>query len=149
MTKVSSFRFRVEGLPPQKSEGRSVWWYTDRMKSLRTSAFEASQGALLPEGAIHIAIKICAPIDDGDLDNFISGVCDGLMAARRGTHIDLTKWRDVPEGALPHQSLIYRSDAWITRLEAERVIDQDNMRYYEVEIEWLGKLKPVANLLNG
>jgi hypothetical protein len=141
MMESMKFQFQVEGLPPQKSEGRSVWGYVSRMKALRISAFNASQGRLLPEGAIRLAIRICAPIDDADLDNLISGVCDGLMAARKGTRIDYDQWKDVPDGAQPHKSLIYKSDVWITRIEAERIVAKDRERYYEVEVEWLGKFK--------
>ena len=99
---------RVEGDAPPKKDGANSMWAklpeVSRLILLRKAALEAMEGAGPFRKNISIKLEIHCPIERlagvGDLDNFVSGVCDGLMAAGpRGRGSDatldgwLTSWR--------------------------------------------------------
>ncbi|MDQ0340529.1 hypothetical protein J2S00_003353 [Caldalkalibacillus uzonensis] len=83
--------FVVEDIPPKKDGANSMWKKeieAHRIISLRTRAFEAMQRVGFDccfKGHIHLSLFIYLPPDKiervGDLDNFITGICDGIQAA--------------------------------------------------------------------
>lgn len=85
--------FTVQGqLPPKKDGATSMWKKSSehaRLVALRTQAQTAcgTDGPLSEN--IQLTLEIHCPRRElhsiGDLDNFITGICDGLMAAAKGT----------------------------------------------------------------
>ncbi len=133
-------QFLVQGLPPKKDGANSMWRKRaemPRLKALRIAAAQAMQGILLQSVPLCLRLHIHAAVFDGDLDNFITGVCDGLMPAHHNTPIIPGEWQDVPEAARPNHAIAFRDDSVITQIVAERIVSDAGQRFYEVEIESL------------
>lgn len=125
--------------PPQKDGANSMWrkgGEFEHLKALRIAAAQAMVGHELATGLITLSVKIRAEQSRGDLDNFITGICDGLMAAHPLTPIDLTAWRTVPEFARPEHPICFTDDALISQIHAERVTSVNKIPGYHVELEW-------------
>jgi hypothetical protein len=82
-----------------------------------------------------ISICLYASPRAGDLDNFITGICDGLMAAHPNTPIDLQAWNELPPDARPDRAIVYQDDACIQKIVAERFEPGDLGIRYEIELE--------------
>lgn len=129
----------IEGLPPKKDGANSMWrkgGEVVRLKALRLAAIRefAETSGGVPDGALRLTLRVFAPVGAGDLDNFITGVCDGLMAAHPRVPIDATVWLDVPQGARPDRAIAFRDDGQIAKIEAERCpVDEFGVRY-ELEL---------------
>jgi len=86
---MRSISFRVDGhLPPKKDGAISMWGKpaeAGRLVALRIAALQALGGLPPFERNMRLALKVhVGPTNDrraGDLDNYVTGVCDGLMAA--------------------------------------------------------------------
>ena len=87
--RVTRIEFTVEGdLPPKKDGANSMWNKPSefrRLVRLRSVALQAMDGRTPLASDIVLELEIRCGGSDGDLDNFITGVCDGLQAASRGT----------------------------------------------------------------
>lgn len=89
----------------------------DRLKKLRKAAQEAMAGRTPWKGDVRLALIICADASSGDLDNFITGLCDGLMAAHHSVAIQEEDWgSDIS----PHDSIVYKDDKQVVAIQAER-----------------------------
>lgn len=135
-------QFTVQGLPPKKDGANSMWRKPSevpRLKALRSMAVQAMQGVVWQSRPLRLRLRICAAIGEGDLDNFITGVCDGLMGAHKLTPILLNEWQDMPEDARPHHVIAFEDDRWIMQIVAERILPEGRERFYEVELESLAK----------
>jgi hypothetical protein len=81
--------FFVDGYrPPRKRDAKSLWAHKKEaplVKILRIEAAKACSQANIDyfESKIHLELVIFTPSVEGvgDLDSFISGICDGLQAA--------------------------------------------------------------------
>jgi hypothetical protein len=136
-------KFRVgNNLPPKKDGANSMWRKPSevpRLKALRLAAAGAMQGAIWDSTPISLRLSVSASIHQGDLDNFITGVCDGLMGAHGNTPIDVNDWQDVPELVRPRHAIAFRDDRWIMKIVAERIESDGGKPFYEVEIEQLDR----------
>lgn len=93
----------------------------ERLKLLRLAATSAVQeSGKVPEGPVHLIVRIYAHPEMGDLDSFVSGICDGLMAAHPLVLVDPSLWSDLPEEARPDRPIMFVDDRVITKIEAER-----------------------------
>lgn len=114
----------VPGVPPKKDAARSMWmkpFQAERLKLLRLAATSAVQEAgKVPEGPVHLIVRIYAHPEMGDLDSFVSGICDGLMAAHPLVLVDPSLWSDLPEEARPDRPIMFVDDRVIAKIEAER-----------------------------
>jgi len=129
----------VTGLPPKKDGAASMWRKPaeiPRIKALRLAAVEAMAGKPPLAGPLALTLRLYAECGVGDLDNFITGICDGLMAAHGRTPLDGAAWDDLPAAARPGQAIVYRDDAWVTKIVAERLPPAAGNRY-EVEVRLL------------
>ena len=95
---VVSVAFRVDGyVPPKKDGANSMWGKEDArtlLKALRIAAAEAMAGRKPFDEPVELELTVWTDSIDatelwarragGDLDNFITGVCDGLQAAHWG-----------------------------------------------------------------
>lgn len=131
--------FEVRNLPPKKDGANSMWRKSselDHLKDLRKAAVTAMQGKPLAKSPVQLTIRVYAAPAKGDLDNFITGICDGLMAVHNLTPIDSTLWLDVPEPAMPHIPICFSDDALIYHISAERLPMDSLGEHYTVELEW-------------
>jgi len=106
-TDLNSLSFTVKGLPPKKDWANSMWnkgVEQPRLKALRVAAVEAMAGRPPLDGSLILRLVVHALPEEGDLDNFITGVCDGLMAAQRNTPIKDEDWVAVPVEAYGRSS---------------------------------------------
>lgn len=100
--------FRVENeLPPKKDGANSMWAKpaeVPRLIALRRAAVVALAGRSPLRANISLELEVHCPAAQGqrhgDLDNFVAGVCDGLMAAVPKSRRD-PRW-DEPEFAAVH-----------------------------------------------
>ena len=141
---VVSVAFRVDGyMPPKKDGANSMWGKAGArtlLKALRTSAAEAMAGREPFDEPVELeltvrtgtvkATELWARRSGGDLDNFITGVCDGLQAAYPGWRMS-EEWADVREAAQPDRPLVFTDDSWVRRIVAEAVTGEVG---YEVRV---------------
>ena len=129
--------FTVRNLPPKKDGANSMWGKPSeipKLKALRIAAVEAMGNLPLINSDISLTIKIYAHGRKGDLDNFITGICDGLMSARVDRFEDL--YSDILPDARPKNDICYRDDVLITQITAQRIEINAGSEYYTIEIVW-------------
>ena len=130
--------FTVDGVPPKKDGANSMWRKPTeviRLKALRLAALQACEGrrALRP---LSLTLRVFAATRAGDLDNFVTGICDGLMAAHSRTPIAETDWADVPPSIHPRNPIVYDDDSCVFRIVAERLDLPADGPYYEITLAW-------------
>jgi len=140
--------FTVKGRPPKKHGEKSMWARNDEAPSvlmLREKALEARSKAGLDDcfrSYIALKLTIFAPKSRlesvGDLDNFITGVCDGLQAADSKVlpylHEIFKKLRR--EEIDPRRPLLIQNDAKVVSIIARKVgCDRKQDVYYKVVVE--------------
>lgn len=131
--------FVVEGVPPKKDGANAMWGKSSQLqalKALRIAALRAMGNHPPFETNIHLKIAIYAPPRLGDLDNFITGICDGLMAVHPRALFDQTLWEDMPETARPTHAICFRDDKIVSRIEAERLSLDAKLPHYSVEVSF-------------
>lgn len=131
--------FMVTGLPPKKDGANSMWRKGsefERLKNLRIAAVQAMGGQSPATSMIHLHLRLYAAPENGDLDNFITGICDGLMAVHPRTPIDIEFWSSLPELAQPNRNICYTDDKLIAKITAERLTSDAYDQHYKVELEW-------------
>ena len=129
----------LPGLPPKKDGANSMWRKgveMKRLKTLRLVAYQEFNNHSMIESPIHLTLRVYSLPRQGDLDNFITGICDGLMAIHPLTPIDATDWEDLPLEARPHNKLVFKDDALIDRIEAQRFPPDGPEPRYQIELDW-------------
>lgn len=135
-------QFVVQGLPPKKDGAQSMWGKpleARRLATLRLATLQAFKGHSPLKSNIKLTLKIhIGPVNDrtiGDLDTFITGVCDGLMAAYPGGKLD-SLWDDPKlEHIHPSKTIAIVDDSQVVSIQAEKVIGSTNQPWYEVVLE--------------
>lgn len=133
--------FSVQGTLPPKKDGSSSMWgkasEVERVLALRRAAFSALDGR--PPLRSKIKLSLCVHLprngrDVGDLDNFITGICDGLMAADIKSKVG---WWDNLAGDPIHPTRVVAivDDFEVVGIQAEKVIGQATEPWYEVTLE--------------
>ena len=155
--------FQVKGMPPNKSVDGSMWGKKEqatRLIALREKALK-HRGPQVLTGRIRLTLEVHVGIPEwntlgtedrrealkrcGDLDNFIGGVCDGLMAADENV-IKKQLWhkdfKNANKEIHPRESIAYKDDAQIMEIRAKKVVVDVALAYwYKVELEDLGPLR--------
>lgn len=129
--------FRVDGVPPKKDGATSMWRKRSelaRLKSLRPAAVAVVPRPISVTTAARLTLRVYAPSRAGDLDNFVTGICDGLIAAPPRTPVDAAQWVDVPERLRPGHPIAFLDESCVGRIEAKRL--PPTGAYYEVELAW-------------
>jgi hypothetical protein len=129
-------QFEVDGVPPKKDGANSMWRKSSeipRLKALRQAAFTSLQGQSIKDQKLELVLRVHAVPGAGDLDNFITGICDGLMSAHPRTPINDHEWSDVSTELHPRRAVAFTDDSCVSRIVAERLPTEDSPRY-EVEL---------------
>jgi len=135
-------QFAVNGLPPKKDGAQSMWGKSleaRRLAELRLVALKALQENRPLQSNIRLTLKIhIGPLNDrtiGDLDTFVTGVCDGLMAAYPGGKLDPI-WNDPKlKEVHPSRTLAVVDDSQVAQIHAEKIIDDTLNPWYEITLE--------------
>lgn len=106
-----------------------------RLKALRQAAYDALKGTLITADRVAMVLSVYADASAGDLDNFITGVCDGLMAAHANTRCADADWSDARPEIHPRNPVAFRDDACVHSIRAERLPPVGGP-HYDVELSW-------------
>ncbi len=139
--------FKVMGRPPRKHGEKSMWARCDEapfVASLRTEALEArlKSGYNRPfDSLVALELRVFVPKSKlesiGDLDSFITGVCDSLQPAdpKVSPYLDETL-QGLREEARPNYALLITNDAKVVSINAKKVAKEENEKlHYKVAIE--------------
>lgn len=136
-------RFRVMGdLLPKKTGELSMWGKPGearRIAKLRLAALDALSGAPPLQRNIRIRLTVhVGPRNNrstGDLDNFITGVCDGLMRADPRSSLDPLWAMPKHAGIHPMRALAVMDDSQVMSIEAAKIVDDADGPWYEISLE--------------
>ncbi|MBA7596067.1 hypothetical protein ES703_03036 [subsurface metagenome] len=139
---MKKYQFTANGLPPKKDGAQSMWGKpleAKRLVELRRATLKAIQDSPPLQSNIRLTLKIYVdPTNDrhtGDLDTFITGVCDGLMAVAPGGKLD-SIWDDKKlEPVHPSKTIAIVDDSQVVSIQAEKVIGNIDQPWYEVILE--------------
>lgn len=136
--------FRVDGKPPKKIRKKSLWTAKSQynhIKELREKAHQAKTTSAIATFMNEVTLKIEIHVPSsqnintrqeifvGDLDNLISGICEGLM----GTWSRYEYNQQDPAQGKP---IMYNDDSQIKSIHAEKIVEpEDKKPYYTVSIE--------------
>ena len=159
---MEPIQFEVRGLPPKKHRKNGSMWRTDaeKLRVLRKAALGAIEPLVQPDfikGEPYfkknekIRLTLCVHVESqkeagsgetgsGDLDNFVSGVCDGLMKAHRNALVWIGKDEEPwPNDCIhPSKALAFEDDKQVMEICAKKVV-HDGDDWYEIEVEELGR----------
>lgn len=116
-----------------------------RLVSLRQKALEAFDGQLPLEGNIKIRLKIYIAENKpfiGDLDTFLTGICDGLMRIAPRSKLEGDFWSQ-PEyiDIHPEKFAVIKDDGEVISIQGEKIIGETKQHRYEITIEDQSKIK--------
>ena len=141
------YRFKVEGIVPPRNvrrKSKSMWNNPTevlRLIKLRKEAYAALNGSSPLFEDIALSIKIHLPRNHnkpGDLDNYIKGICDGLMKCPNHPKLKLDEDFKEPEHAKIHPETfaMIEDDGEIIKITATKTVDEDiEEPFYEITIE--------------
>ena len=136
-------KFKVTGdLPPKKDGALSMWSKpldSRRLEKLRTAAARAFKGKppLTKNIRLNLIVNVGMTNDQstGDLDNFVTGVCDGLMAANPRTKLN-ELWNQPSLADIhPSKAVGIIDDAQVVLIKAHKLVGKDSQLWYEVSLE--------------
>jgi hypothetical protein len=124
----------VPGLPPKKDGSSSMWTKSvekPRIARLRRAVHERLASPL--EGFVSLSLEIRLPAaylhSAGDLDNFVTGVCDGLMAAN-GVSWETGDYSGLDwQGVRPDQTVGFKDDSAVVSITACKVAAEGDESY--------------------
>lgn len=136
------YQFSVSGLPPKKDGAQSMWGKpleAKRLVALRQAALQALKGQSPLQSNIKLILKIHLPVNNqsiGDLDTFVTGVCDGLMKRDSRSKLHEAIWSS-PEylDVHPDNVIAIIDDSQVINIEAKKVVGDTDQQWYEVILE--------------
>jgi hypothetical protein len=106
-----------------------------RLVTLRRAVAEAFKGGPPLRSQIGIKIEVHAKrLQQGELDNFITGVCDGLMAAHKSTPICEEWLVDELQTLKPDLPLGIVDDSAVVSIEAQKHVGAET-EWYSLQLE--------------
>ena len=118
-----------------------------RLIALRKNALEARGSQPIFTVGIRLTLRVHVgfefakqfgdPGNFGDLDTFVSGVCDGLMKAHPHPATKIDPLFTVPENSAVHPSkpIAIEDDSKVTKIDAEKIVGPGNHGWYEILLE--------------
>ncbi len=136
------YQFEVEGLPPKKDGANSMWGKkleSERLVNLRQAALKTLKGQPPLQVNIKLNLKLHLPVNNrsiGDLDTFVTGICDGLMKRDSRSKLHEEIWRK-PEynDVHPDKVIAIVDDSQVISIRAEKIIGNTDHQWYEVILE--------------
>lgn len=137
------YKFLVQGVPPKKDGSSSMWnkkTEVPRLISLRTAALKAFNGDPPLVTNISLTLNVYIPVNNrsvGDLDNFITGICDGLMAHNINPNTKISSLfselnlKDI----YPDKPIGIIDDVEIINIQARKIIGNCTSPYYVVILQ--------------
>lgn len=129
-------------LPPKKDGANSMWGKGTelvRLQKLRRAALNELIGLPPLCRNIHIRLEVCMPglaeNNKGDLDNFITGICDGLMAANPRAKLDSSWFESEFIDIHPSISVAIVDDRHVMGIEAYKKFGDPGAPCYKVVLE--------------
>ena len=141
---MRKFRFQVEGeLPPKKGGALSMWGTATeapRLIALREAALGKLGSGRPFSQNIRLTLRVHvgrpkASVNPGDLDSFVAGVCDGLMAADRRAKIHSLFSQPRNADVHPHKTIAIWDDQHVVEINATKCEGPGNRPWYEVTLE--------------
>jgi DNA-directed RNA polymerase subunit RPC12/RpoP len=131
---IRIFSFEVDGLPPMKDGAKSMWdkpHMAERLKKLRYAAKEALKGYFLTHDITLIVDINCSQQEKsiGDLDNFITGICDGLQIANTTPQYIHSILKDNPD-IDPLKVRFIENDSKIVKINATINKNAEKTKYF-------------------
>lgn len=131
---------RIEGLPPKKDGAKSMWGKDvefARLTRLRQAFLDALDGQ--PPLSVNIRLTLSVHVgpvntpQTGDLDNFITGICDALQSAKPGCAL-LPDWK-APDCKPVHPSnaIAIVDDSQALGIDAQKIVEQGEP-WYSIEL---------------
>ncbi|RZB28816.1 MAG: hypothetical protein AEth_01818 [Candidatus Argoarchaeum ethanivorans] len=144
------YKFKVEGLVPPRNirrKSKSMWnnpTEVPRLIKLRKEARDALNRAQPLSRDIVLSIKIHLPRDynkPGDLDNFVKGICDGLMKCPNHPMLKLDETFEKIEHKKIHPKTfaVIEDDEKIVKITATKAFEDIEEPFYEIAVE--GKIE--------
>jgi hypothetical protein len=144
--------FTVQDIPPKKNGATSMWSKPSeapRIISLRKAALNAMKREDFNEcfhSSVKLELTLFAPHSRfnftggsyiGDLDTFITGVCDSLQAAHQNLKVAHQLFQNPQNREIDFMhSLMISNDSQVVSIAASKVIINDKLQpYYKITIE--------------
>jgi len=131
-------QFTVQGVPPKKDGANSMWGKPEeapKIMALRTKALNAFSARSPLRTNIRLTLRAyVGPTNTpsiGDLDNFVTGICDGLQAAHSQARIV----GDYDDMIHPSRVVGIVNDSDVIEIHARKIIQPVAAPFYEVELE--------------
>ena len=131
--------FKVQGKPPKKDGASSMWGKAseaENIVNLRNAALKARDELGIGPFTGKVGIELTMYVEEkvieslGDLDNFITGVCDGLQAADPRANMHETIFK----GCSPYEPVLFFSDAKVYDIHARKVPIEGKEGYYVLKV---------------
>ena len=110
-----------------------------RLIALRTAALGALGDQPPFSQDIRVALRVHVGLrndrSSGDLDNFVTGVCDGLMAADSRSTVHRSFEESENSTVHPTKTIAIVDDSEVTKVDAEKLSGLGKDPWYEIELE--------------
>ncbi len=130
--------FTVHGLPPKKDGATSMWGKpgeAHKLRLLRLAAAAAFAGRPPLQRRIRLTLRAHVGPENtriiGDLDNFVTGICDGLQAADRKARIAVNFEDDIR----PSKAIGIVDDVEVVEISATKIVEPASSPFYELVLE--------------
>ncbi len=139
MTEIS---FRVDGdFPPKKDGAKSMWdkpLEATRLVKLRRATLNALAGRQAFRRNIRVELEVYVGRTNsrsvGDLDNFVTGICDGLMAAHPRAALDATWAADSMQDIHPRYAIAISDDSEVVSIFAKKLTGKSDKLWYRITV---------------
>ena len=136
--------FRVNGIPPTKDSGKSLWNQIEKVKELARASKIAMEGQEIFKSRIELIVRLFTKRDKktGDATNFIGGIADVLQ----GWGCSITKPKDKPTDMEIRKNykghIVYENDNQIIKLSyVEYPLLEGECPHYFVMVVEIGGTK--------
>ena len=140
---MRNIQFKVENeLPPKKDGANSMWGKrteAPQLIALRKAALGALGDRRPFTREIRVTLRVHVgrqnDVRSGDLDNFITGVCDGLMACNPRSAIHPLFDKNGNSTVHPSKTIAIVDDSQVVKIDAEKLAGLGEDHWYEIKLE--------------